>query len=129
MKCLYCKGRSVKNGLFSINKQRYKCLNCDRYFSDVTIENRNNKKPILLVLHLILAGCSNWSIHYELGIDEKIIKKWRKIYFKVGRRFLPPEPLLPIRKLIAVYEKIEKSCSTKFDRGGIEGRRKWGNLE
>ena len=107
--CLYCNRSCVKFGLYGKTKQRYKCFVCNKTFSEVTIKKSKNEKNIRLVLHLLLAGCTNRDIAQKLKIKEKIIKKWRKLYFKVGRQFLPREPLLEIRKLIGIYNRIEKS--------------------
>jgi transposase-like protein len=125
MTCLYCKGKCVKNGLFCRSKQRYKCSNCNITFSDSTIENDNNKKKIRLVLHLILAGCINRDIASELEMEEKIIKNWRKLYFRKLKKLLPVKPSLTIDRLKGIYERIEKFRPTKFNRSRGPGMRRY----
>lgn len=116
-----CKGRAVKYGLDRKTNQRYKCLKCNRTFSDITIEKIKNEKDIRLALHLILAGCHSRNIERELHIEEKIIKRWSKLYFKGVKKLLPINPLLNITTLIGIYEGIEKGRLTKFNRGRRPG--------
>lgn len=128
MTCLYCKGRCVKNGPYSKTKQRYQCKSkkCKRTFSDSTIEKFKTGKNKRFVLHLILAGCSNQGIAEELEMDEKIIIKWRKIYFRRLNELLPDKPSLTIPKLKVKYERMERSRITKFNhhRKGPTKKRK-----
>ncbi len=115
MTCLFCKGKSVKYGLYKNNIQRYKCLGCNKTFSETTITNVHLETNIRLVLHLILAGCSTLDIADELGLEEKIVIKWKKLYIKSVKNFLPAQPLLTIRTLISIYRGIENSSISKLN--------------
>lgn len=114
MKCLFCEGKAIKNGLYNDHIQRYKCLDCNKTFSERTIDTVNSENNIRLVLHLILSGCSTVDIARELILEEKVIKKWKKLYIKGIRNFVPNKPLLKIQTLIFIYREIEDSRIPKL---------------
>lgn len=122
MNCLYCAKACVKYGLYGRSNQRYKCVKCNRTFSDVTISNFNTEKSKRVVFHLLLAGCTKKDIAYHLEIDARTIKKWIIRHWKDQKGFVPDKPLLSINTLIGIYQGIEKSRITKFnyrrDKGG-----------
>lgn len=111
MHCIFCKSAypCVKNGRDRKGVQRYKCQNCKRTFTGETKEYIIASKKKRLVLHLILAGCEAIDIAVELGIAEKFIKRWKKLYLKELTEILPDQPLLAIHTLITIYKAIEKN--------------------
>ena len=111
MKCIFCKYKYayvVKNGRDRKGKQRYKCDNCKKTFTNSTMQNFIDLKSKRLVLHLILAGCKTDEIAYELKIAEKKIRSWQKSHLKNLYEVLPNKPLLSISTLIIIYKAIER---------------------
>jgi transposase-like protein len=127
MTCLYCKGRSVKFGVYNKGKQRYKCLKCGKTFSDGTVENTNAAKHKRLVFHLILAGCGRKEIAKLLSLEEKTIQKWLNTHFRGIKEFLPAKPLLRIGTLKTIYSGIEKSRIAK-NQPSSQSIRKMSNI-
>jgi transposase-like protein len=112
----------VKYGLYSGDKQRYRCSKCNRTFSDAAIEKIDNEKYKRLVLHLLLSGCHKREIARVLKLEDMTIKKWMRLYLKNLKNVLPQEQLLSIHTLITIYEAIEKGRISKLHRKRRPGR-------
>lgn len=115
MVCIYCKGETVKYGVYSETKQRFKCLQCKKTFGEGTIANGMMGDKKRLTLHLILAGCNKVEICTELEIEERIVDKWQKKYLRALNEIVPSKPLLAVKTLLTIYKAIEKSRISKIN--------------
>jgi transposase-like protein len=109
MKCIFCKGNCVKNGLDRKFSQRFKCQECKKTFTKDTQKKLLEVKDKRVVIHLILAGYGADEIAECLGLRVYTISKWKKLHLKGLSEILPPKPLLYLDSLIRIYKGIEKS--------------------
>ena len=120
MHCIFCKVKYthvVKNGRDRLGNQRYKCDRCKRTFTKATAQKIKESKDKRMVLHLILSGCDTAIIGNSIGIEERVIKRWKKNHLKNLIDILPKRPVLSIRALKIIFRKIEKRQNV--DVGGL----------
>lgn len=71
---------AVKNGKDLNDRQRYKCNECGRSFTDESIENPELRRKKRLTTQLLLLGYSPGQIKSTMPVSESEIDLWSKKY-------------------------------------------------
>ncbi|WP_433991533.1 IS1/IS1595 family N-terminal zinc-binding domain-containing protein [Kordia algicida] len=70
IQCPNCRSRAVKNG-FQSDKQRYKCISCNKKFHLKYTYEAYNKHTNSFIISLLKEGCGIRSISRVLKISKK----------------------------------------------------------
>lgn len=109
MDCKYCKFDCVKNGFDRKLNQRYLCLNCRRTFISVELDSVKLMREKRIVLHLILAGCSEADIAEEMEISKQLVITWCNLYLKNRKKLIVRTQKIAVSNLVTIFRGIEKS--------------------
>ena len=89
IKCPYCKGKTIKYGTKN-NIQRYKCLECNRTFSNttntITYKTHFRFNKWIKFIHCELLGLTIVQTAKEIDVTEPTVFSWRhKLYAAIGK--------------------------------------------